>query len=141
MDELQSAVLLIGFLLIAWMDARKRCIPNKMLVLLILTRAVFLRDQWDMWRFFLPGFFVGGGLMLMLYLCRPGQLGGGDVKLCAVLGLYLGWEGTLRAIFYAAVFAALSEGIFWIMGNRENRRKLPFGTFLLFGVMMEMLIC
>jgi leader peptidase (prepilin peptidase)/N-methyltransferase len=57
-------------------------------------------------------------------------MGGGDVKLAALLGAFLGWKGLLLTIFLAS-FAGTIVGIALMAARRGGRRTaLPFGTFL-----------
>lgn len=77
----------------------------------------------------LAGLVFGGGLLLvslaMDKLLKKESLGGGDVKLFAVIGLYLGLVGTLFAMMLACVFGLL----FAAAQNRsgEKGRAIPFG--------------
>jgi leader peptidase (prepilin peptidase)/N-methyltransferase len=57
-------------------------------------------------------------------------MGGGDVKLAALLGAFLGWKGLLLTIFLAS-FAGTVVGVALMAVKRGGRRTaLPFGTFL-----------
>ena len=79
----------------------------------------------------------------MLVLLRPGAMGGGDVKVAGLLGLYLGFAGwgvlllgTLLP-FYGAALA----GVGLLLTGRGSRRSvLPFGPFLLAGALTAILI-
>ena len=79
---------------------------------------------------------------LLLALLRPGQLGGGDIKLAAVLGLGLGWLGwpaviagamlafVLTAVVSLALLAARRIGL---------RDAICFGPFMLGGALLAIL--
>lgn len=57
-------------------------------------------------------------------------MGFGDVKLLAMLGAFLGWQGMLLALALAAMAGAL-VGVGLIVAGRGSRQtELPFGTFL-----------
>jgi leader peptidase (prepilin peptidase)/N-methyltransferase len=83
----------------------------------------------------LVGALVGGGaLWLVAFGYRKATgidgLGGGDVKLAAMIGAFLGWPGVFLTIFGAAV-AGSFVGLALIALRRGDRRTaLPFGTFL-----------
>ena len=65
---------------------------------------------------------------------RPG-LGGGDVRLFAIAGLWLGGEGLASCLLVAAVSALLAAALAW--GNGELARRedpLPFGPHIALGV-------
>ena len=65
---------------------------------------------------------------------HPAGLGGGDVKLSGVLGLYLGWLGAsavAAGLLGAFVLAALA-GLGLIAARRATRKtQIPFGPFML----------
>jgi leader peptidase (prepilin peptidase) / N-methyltransferase len=71
---------------------------------------------------------------LLLALVYPAGLGWGDVKLSAVLGLYLGWLGApavLAGVLGAFAVAALA-GLTLIAAGRATRKsQIPFGPFML----------
>ncbi len=75
----------------------------------------------------LSGVVYGGGILavslLMDRVLKKESLGGGDVKLFAVVGLYLGLAGTLFAMLAACVFGLL----FVLFGKKNNERQIPFG--------------
>jgi leader peptidase (prepilin peptidase)/N-methyltransferase len=57
-------------------------------------------------------------------------MGGGDIKLAALLGAFLGWSGFLLALFLASLAGAVVGGLLMILGRGGRRTALPFGTFL-----------
>ena len=76
----------------------------------------------------------GGGLLLVavgyrLITGREG-LGMGDVKLMAMVGAFMGWEGALGTILCGSFVGSL-VGVGLMIGGRGGRQTaLPFGTFL-----------
>jgi leader peptidase (prepilin peptidase)/N-methyltransferase len=89
------------------------------------------------------GVMLGGGLFLLMailsvvILKREG-MGGGDIKLIAMLGAFLGWHAVLVTIFLAAVLGAC-VGLTLIFLRRKGRRDpLPFGPFLALGALLAM---
>ena len=75
-----------------------------------------------------------GGFFLVAAIVYPAGMGMGDVKLAAVMGLFLG-RAVVPAIF-AALIAGTIVGAFVIarFGAKEGRKKgIPFGPWLAFG--------
>lgn len=74
---------------------------------------------------------IGGGFFLLQFLISRGRwVGGGDIRLGAVMGLMLGFPNIIAALGIAYVI-----GAFWGIGLIVLKRKtikgvLPFGTFL-----------
>lgn len=57
-------------------------------------------------------------------------MGGGDVKLAAMLGAFLGWPGLLMTIFLASLSGSVAGLALVARGRGGRRTALPFGTFL-----------
>lgn len=57
-------------------------------------------------------------------------MGFGDVKLLAMLGAFLGWQGMLLTLSLAAVAGALVGVGLMVTGRGSRQTELPFGTFL-----------
>lgn len=72
----------------------------------------------------------------LLRLVRPDGMGGGDVKLAGVLGLYLGfigWGALAVGAFAAFVFGGL-YGVALIVLRRAGRKSaIPFGPWMILG--------
>lgn len=91
---------------------------------------------WGSWLRALLGGLAFGGAYLLLALLPGGQLGGGDVTLGALLGVYLGWLGwpfvIIGALSPFLVNAPVAIGL--LIARRVGRRSdLPFGPAMLAG--------
>ena len=78
-----------------------------------------------------------GGFLLLAALAYPGGMGMGDVKLAAVLGLFLG--SAVAPALLIALLAGVLVGIVVIArkGAREGRKTaVPFGPFLAVGAIV-----
>ena len=78
----------------------------------------------------LAGFIYGGALLavslIMDRILQKDTLGGGDIKLFAVCGLYLGLISSLFALLLACVLGLLF--VFWqSRSGKEDAGRLPFG--------------
>jgi len=81
----------------------------------------------------LLGIALGGGIFLAIILLSGGGMGGGDMKLGAMLGAFLGWKIALLSLLVAVVLGgALAIGL---LATRARGRKdaIPFGPFLAAG--------
>ena len=79
---------------------------------------------------------------LLLALVRPGQLGGGDVKLAALIGLALGWLNWPAVLYGAALGFALSAivSLALLAARRISlRSEICFGPFMLGGALLVIL--
>ena len=78
------------------------------------------------------GMLAGGGLIYITGLMgnaifRKESMGGGDVKLMAMLGAFLGWKLALLTFFIAPFFGAV-VGI--VLKIRKGESLIPYGPFL-----------
>jgi len=83
----------------------------------------------------------GGGLLLVgwtYYLIKKTEgMGGGDVKLLAMIGAVLGWKGVLFTIFTGSAAGALAGIIFMFYTRLSNMKlRIPFGPFLSIGAVL-----
>jgi leader peptidase (prepilin peptidase)/N-methyltransferase len=80
---------------------------------------------------------AAGGFLLLAALAYPGGMGMGDVKLAAVMGLFLGRD--VAPAIFAALVAGVLVGVAIIArrGAREGRKTaVPFGPFLALGALV-----
>jgi leader peptidase (prepilin peptidase)/N-methyltransferase len=57
-------------------------------------------------------------------------MGGGDIKMMAMIGAFLGWQGVLLTVFLGAVFGTI---IFLPLKLAGRDKLVPFGIFLAIG--------
>jgi len=77
---------------------------------------------------------AAGGFLLVAALAYPGGMGMGDVKLAAVLGLFLGREVAAALLFGLLAGTVVGAVIIARKGAREGRKTaIPFGPFLALG--------
>jgi leader peptidase (prepilin peptidase)/N-methyltransferase len=80
---------------------------------------------------------------LLLALLRPGQLGGGDIKLAGLTGLGLGWLGWPAVVAGAVlgfVLAAIVSLALLAARRISLRGAICFGPFMLGGALLAILI-
>jgi leader peptidase (prepilin peptidase) / N-methyltransferase len=129
------AAFLLALLVVAWIDFDTRTIPD---VITIPGMGVGLALS-----LFLP---PGPGAALLGALCGGASLwavgaayeratgvpgmGGGDVKLAAMMGAFLGVGGVFGTIFLASLAGSLFGALLIARGRGSRRTAIPFGTFL-----------
>ncbi|MDR3568422.1 MAG: prepilin peptidase [Syntrophobacteraceae bacterium] len=90
------------------------------------------------WSGSLLGIALGGGVFYLIavlfYLVRRKEgLGGGDIKLLAMIGAFLGWKGVIFTILVSSVSGIIiAIPLMWRSGNGLGS-ALPFGPFLALG--------
>ena len=87
------------------------------------------------------GALVGGATiyaigMLGEFAFKKEAMGGGDVKLLAMIGSFIGWKLTLLTFFVAPFFGSI-VGI--ILRIKEGRQTIPYGPYLSLAAVVSML--
>jgi Flp pilus assembly protein protease CpaA len=83
------------------------------------------------------GVLVGGGIVFLVAIVSRGGMGGGDIKLMAMLGAALGWKGALGALALSQLAAAVVVLGLVVAGRRQLVRELPVGALIaLFGAVL-----
>ena len=69
--------------------------------------------------------------LLGAFLFKKESMGGGDLKMTAMLGAFLGWQNVVLTFMLSAVVGLLFSLVFMLFSRafREERR-LPFGPYL-----------
>ncbi len=87
------------------------------------------------------GVVVGGGVLLAVawgyfLITKREGMGGGDIKLLAMIGAFLGWKSIPVVIFISAAVGSII-GLIVILLNRGSRKTaIPYGPFLALGAII-----
>jgi leader peptidase (prepilin peptidase)/N-methyltransferase len=92
----------------------------------------------------LLGAVVGGGLLYLTgwlgqWIFKRESMGGGDVKLVAGMGLFLGVSGILDGLIWACGMGALVGIVLRLSGRLEAYAEVPFAPFLALGAGIHLL--
>lgn len=84
------------------------------------------------------GIVSGGGILLGIaaaYLLVTGNegMGGGDIKLLAMIGAFTGWKGVIFTLLAASFSGAIIGGAVMMISGKNSRVPIPFGPFLAAG--------
>lgn len=140
---------LTGFMLVlAVIDHEKSIVPNKLLVAMLVIRAVLLVIEVAVYPVYwkekmisaVGGMLVGLILFLLAYVLSRKSIGLGDVKLAAVLGWYLG----LSLIWWDLVAGLLLAGIYSVVQLARKKLSMkdsiPLVPFLATGTILILLL-
>jgi leader peptidase (prepilin peptidase) / N-methyltransferase len=117
-------------------------LPAYPILIALLTAAAIAGDDFAALVRALLGGLSLAGVFLLVALVRPGQLGGGDIKLAGLVGLALGWLGWPILIAGAALAFVLSglASLALLAARRITLRgAICFGPFLIGGAVLAML--
>lgn len=76
--------------------------------------------------------------MFLLTLVVPGAFGGGDIKLMAACGVFLGWKRSLTAAFLAIVSGGIYGSCLLITRKKGRHEYFAFGPFLCLGMVIAL---
>jgi leader peptidase (prepilin peptidase) / N-methyltransferase len=143
-DPVQMAmglVLVTTLMAVTITDLEQRIIPNKILLVATLLgvaiTAVFDPSSLPERAIAAAG---AGGLLFVAALAYPSGMGLGDVKLAAVMGLFLGRN--VAPALLVALIAGSTVGLAMIAREGASARKkaIPFGPFLALGALVGLLL-
>ncbi len=83
----------------------------------------------------LLGILVGGGFLYLIavgyeLLTKREGMGGGDIKLLAMIGAFLGWKSLFFVVFMSSILGALVGVAVIVLKGRDMKYAVPFGPFL-----------
>ncbi|MFJ4225867.1 prepilin peptidase [Microbacterium sp. NPDC089695] len=142
-------VLLVVACRLAVIDVRTHRLPDRIvlptlaaLLVLIAADALVTRDTASLtgagW-----GLLILGGFYAALRAISRGGMGGGDVKLAAVIGLVLGWHGWQALAIGAAsafVLGAMHAIVLLLLRRADRRTRIAFGPWMLAGAVLGVLV-
>ena len=116
------------FLALAWSDLRRRVIPNR-IVYPALVLALAVSGAWPD-RGLVEALTGGLGAFAVAITIRAlsgGGLGGGDVKMAALVGAVVGFPGVLAAGLWAAITGGVPPRCCWPRGEPTGAPACPTG--------------
>lgn len=72
------------------------------------------------------------------WIFKKEAMGGGDIKLMAMVGAFTGWKGVLLTTFTGSLVGSVI-GIFIILRRKGSDTVIPFGPYLASGAMVSLL--
>lgn len=87
----------------------------------------------------MTGVFCVSLLLVGITVLAPGSFGGGDIKLMAAGGIFLGWKHNADAFIIALMLAGIYCVIMLLLGKVGRKSKVAFGPFLCIGIMIEVI--
>jgi leader peptidase (prepilin peptidase)/N-methyltransferase len=129
-----ALLLLPALVAITFIDLEHQIIPDAITLPGILTGvAANLAAGTVAWTDSVIGAIGAGAIFFAIILASGGGMGGGDMKLAAMLGAFLGWQLTLVALFVAVVGGGATAVAILGAGRLGRKDPIPFGPFLAIG--------
>ena len=86
----------------------------------------------------LLGMLVGGGCLFFVatvyqWIFKREGMGGGDVKLLAMIGAFLGWKAVILTIVLSSFIGSVVGILLMVAKGKDFKYAIPFGPFLSLG--------
>jgi leader peptidase (prepilin peptidase)/N-methyltransferase len=143
--SLAAFLFVAALIIVTFIDVDHQIIPDVISLpgIVVGFAAAALLPGGPGWRSALIGLVLGGGILWAvaeLFHRATGRegMGGGDVKLLAMIGAFLGWQAIPVTLMIGSLVGTAVGGAL-ILGQRQDRRTpIPFGPFLALGAVCSL---
>ena len=135
-------ILCSSLVVVTFIDIEHQIIPDEISlsgIVLGFVLSFFLKGHG--WLNSLLGILLGGGGLLLVaygYQLMTGKegMGGGDIKLLAMMGAFLGWKSILFIIFASSLVGSVVGVSIMLLQKKDGKLAIPFGPYLAFGAVL-----
>lgn len=128
------AMLVSALVIMSFIDMKKFEIPNGINIFILILGIINLFIE-KTYLEKIIGFFTVSIVLFLIYMLTKGKgMGGGDVKLMAVCGFFLGWKKIVFAFIMGCVCAVAVHS--FKMRFLGKGSKLAFGPYLAIGIII-----
>ena len=150
LDFVHGCLFVALLIAVSWIDARWYIIPDAIVaigLLLGLGITVAISVQQQDWYYLLEhliGTVAGGGILLLIgtlgkAILRKEAMGGGDIKLMALIGLFLGaWPHLLIVVVLSALIGSIVGVLLILFTERNRQHPIPYGPFLAIAAVLDL---
>ena len=146
-EAAMGIIIVITMAILAYTDYKERRIPNRVLGagaaiwLLLMAMALFTdrEEAVSLLQRSIVGALIAGGAFLLCYIIVRGRIGAGDVKMAALMGLYLGSTRIATALVAGVVISAVYSVVMILARKLTVKDGLPMAPFLFLGTIIALL--
>ncbi len=133
-----------SLIIVSVIDLRYQIIPDVIslpgIVLGLLSSFLLPNLSWEN---SLLGILAGGGTLYLIawgyqLIARREGMGGGDIKLLAMIGAFLGWQALPLVIFLSAALGSLIGLPMIVIQKKGRYMAIPYGPFLAFAALVSL---
>jgi len=141
-----------AMIVITFIDLDFQIIPDTItlpgMIVGLIAGSLILPDPFD--RFSTLGFresiigLISGGTVFFLIaevsyrILRQEAMGGGDIKMMAMVGAFMGWKSVLLTTFSGSLLGSLVGIFLMVLKGRGRKTRIPFGPFLAAGAIISL---
>lgn len=131
-----------ALVVITFIDLEHQIIPDEISlsgIVIGFVLSFFLKGH--SWQNALLGIVLGGGSLLLVaylyqFLTGKDGMGGGDIKLLAMMGAFLGWKAIPFIIFASSLVGSIVGISIMTLQKKDSKLAIPFGPYLAFGAIL-----
>lgn len=131
-----------ALVVITFIDIEHQIIPDEISlsgIVIGFVLSFFLKGH--SWLNSLLGILLGGGSLLLVaysyqWLTGKEGMGGGDIKLLAMMGAFLGWKAIPFIIFASSLVGSLVGVSMMLFQKKDSKLAIPFGPYLALGAVL-----
>lgn len=131
-----------ALVVITFIDIEHQIIPDEISlsgIVIGFVMSFFL--QGHNWLNSLLGILLGGGSLLLVaygyqWLTGKEGMGGGDIKLLAMMGAFLGWKSIPFIILASSLVGSVVGVSIMLLQKKDSKLAIPFGPYLAFGAVL-----
>ncbi len=128
-----------SLIVVSMIDLQYQIIPNEISISGIILGFIYSFFNPHLpWKASLLGILVGGGILaliaLIYYLLMKSEgMGGGDIKLLAMIGAFLGIGGVIFTLVVGSIVGSVLGIIVMLKDKGDSKTRIPFGPFISLG--------
>ena len=134
---------------IAYIDGKTCIVPNRLLKLALIYRAVLVLPEIFIEKKAVIGIVFSElaaalAILLVSLICikiMKGGIGMGDIKLFSVMALFLSIDGLIPAVIFSFIISFFVAIYSLISRNKTKKDAIPFGPSLLIGTYLSIFLC
>jgi leader peptidase (prepilin peptidase)/N-methyltransferase len=124
-------------MVVFFIDLEHYIIPNSLVIIGLIGGVVLNAAAGNVgFTSALIGMLVTSGFLLIVALVSKGGIGGGDIKLAAVTGLFLGWPLGPLGMFLGILTAGILAIFLLLLKMKGRKDPIPFGPFIVLGTII-----
>jgi leader peptidase (prepilin peptidase)/N-methyltransferase len=132
-----------SLLVITFVDIEFQIIPDRItlpgiVMGLLLMPDPFMRTTLLGYKASVIGLLSGGGFFYLVAVLSRGGMGGGDIKMMAMVGALMGWKTVMLTTFLGSLTGSVVGLFLMIFRGRGRKAKIPFGPFLALGAVITL---
>ncbi len=136
-----------ALIVITFVDLDIQIIPDVItlpgIVIGLMAGSLILPDPFERssllgFKYAVIGLASGGILFYVIAVLSRGGMGGGDIKMMAMIGAFAGWKSVLLTTFAGSLLGSLVGICLMVFKGKGRKTKIPFGPFLALGALISL---